>query len=189
MVVSCVIEFDNSSSDTYFADQILKGKVILNADKPKKIKAVVVKIAGFANIKWSEKTSSSSTDSKGKTTYIPSTYYTGREDYLAKSVCILGTDKGQSEVTIEPGKHIYSFDCHIPSHCPTSFVGRFGHIRYVVQVTLTRSWKSDLVFTKDFTVLTIKELNYEPNLLNQCTLLHRRQLAVGQINRHHCNWT
>lgn len=38
MVVNCVIEFDGNHCGTFFAGQVISGKVTLEADKPKQVK-------------------------------------------------------------------------------------------------------------------------------------------------------
>lgn len=38
MVVTCVIEFDSNPFGTYFAGQIMTGKITLQADMPKQVK-------------------------------------------------------------------------------------------------------------------------------------------------------
>lgn len=68
-------------------------------------------------------------------------------------------------VLIEPGIHIFSFACHLPTNCPSSFEGFKGNIRYTIQVNLERPWKFDQKFTRGITVLKIENLNYQDPVL------------------------
>lgn len=43
MVVTCLIEFENNDSDTYWAGQTVHGKITLTADKPKRVKGTFLK--------------------------------------------------------------------------------------------------------------------------------------------------
>ncbi|XP_037952535.1 arrestin domain-containing protein 2-like [Teleopsis dalmanni] len=166
MVVTCFIEFDNNPFGTYFAGQMLSGKVTLNANKPKKVKAVALKITGFAHTSWSESSTTSTTDSNGSSsTKTDTTYYSGHEDYIASTTYVVGSEMGLAELTIEPGTQVYNFACQIPPNCPTSYESLHGYIRYTVKVVLIRPWKFDQTFTKGFTVLAIRDLNYEPMAL------------------------
>ncbi|KAH8394593.1 hypothetical protein KR215_009887 [Drosophila sulfurigaster] len=54
MGVTCVIDFDNNPYGTYFAGQVVTGKVTLKLDKLKLAKAVTLNINGFAETQWTE---------------------------------------------------------------------------------------------------------------------------------------
>ncbi|XP_061393222.1 arrestin domain-containing protein 17-like [Musca vetustissima] len=154
MVVTCDIQFENNPQGCFFAGQVLSGKIILSADKIKQVKAVVLKIKGFAHTSWSEK------DSKDK-----HTYYRGHIDYINSITQLLSQSSSDTPVIIEPGVHSFSFACHIPTTCPSSFEGNKGHIRYLIQVDLVRPWKFDQSYTRGFTVLKVMDLNYDTPLL------------------------
>ncbi|XP_037954291.1 arrestin domain-containing protein 17-like [Teleopsis dalmanni] len=156
MVVTCEIEFDNSPYGTYFAGQMLTGKITLKSEKMKQVKAVALKINGFAHTCWSERRGA------GKRRRV--THYSGHEDYIASVTYLVGSDQSQS-VYIEPGIHTYNFSCHIPAACPSSFEGVEGHVRYTIRVVLMRPWKFDQTYTRGFTVLKVMDLNYNSPLL------------------------
>ncbi|XP_005176214.1 arrestin domain-containing protein 17 [Musca domestica] len=154
MVVNCDIQFENNPQGCFFAGQVLTGKIVLSADKVKQVKAVVLKINGYAHTYWSEK----GTDDK-------STSYTGHIDYINSVTQLLSQSSSDTPVIIEPGVHSFNFACHIPTTCPSSFEGNRGHIRYIIQVDLVRPWKFDQTYTRGFTVLKIMNLNYDTPLL------------------------
>ncbi|XP_054741378.1 arrestin domain-containing protein 17-like [Anastrepha obliqua] len=165
MVVTCIIEFDNNPFGTYYAGQVITGRVTLNADKPKQVKGIALKIRGFADTRWEESTSRRTTDSKGRSSTKRDTiHYRGHEEYIKSKTFLLGSDENQSSL-IEPGIHTYTFACHLPNTCPSSFEGIYGHIRYLVKVELIRPWKYNQTFTKGFTVLKVMDLNYDSPLL------------------------
>ncbi|XP_017487025.1 PREDICTED: arrestin domain-containing protein 17-like [Rhagoletis zephyria] len=165
MVVTCVIEFDNNPFGTYYGGQVITGKVTLQADKQKQVKGVVLKINGCAETRWEESSSKTETDVHGRSsTRKETTYFRGHEDYIKSKTYLLGSDENQSSL-IEPGIHTYTFACHLPHNCPSSFEGRYGNIRYLVKVELIRPWKFNQTFTKGFTVLKIMDLNYDSPLL------------------------
>lgn len=51
MVLSCEIRFDQNPHGVYFAGQLLSGSVVLNLDKPKKIKGECL-CGGGKQTKW-----------------------------------------------------------------------------------------------------------------------------------------
>ncbi|XP_065357332.1 arrestin domain-containing protein 17-like isoform X1 [Calliphora vicina] len=160
MVVNCLIEFENNGSDTYLAGQVVRGKVTLTADVQKQVKAVTLKIKGLAHTSWSE--------DEGMGDDKKSVDYTGHIDYIKSKTQLFVSNKGSSTdtefVIIEPGVHCFPFTCHIPPHSPSSVEGFSGYIRYWVQITLKRPWKFDQIYTKGFTVVNIKDLNYDGEL-------------------------
>ncbi|XP_034485851.1 arrestin domain-containing protein 2 [Drosophila innubila] len=152
MVVSCVINFKNNELGTYYAGQVISGSVVLTADKPKMVQAVILKIRGYASTLWTN----SKTDTDNKTT---TESYSGHEDYIRSKVELLTADR--KEVALEPGSHVYNFACQIPAVCPSSFEGSYGRVRYMVSVKLIRPWKFDQIFSRPFTVLKVMDLNRE----------------------------
>lgn len=154
MVIKCDIEFDNNPQGVYFSGQMLTGTLTLTANRVKKVKAVALKILGFVNTQWTE------TDKHSETiTYHDQYLYLDTNTYLLQAA-----DESET-VTIQPGIHTYNFTCHIPSNCPSSFEGAYGHIRYLIKIILLRPWKMDQTFHKAFTVLKVLDLNYETPLI------------------------
>ncbi|XP_067638757.1 arrestin domain-containing protein 17-like isoform X2 [Eurosta solidaginis] len=156
MVVACLIEFDNNPLCTYFAGQIVTGKITLQADKPKQVKGIRLEIGGFAHTHWSE--------SRGIGNKRRKRHYGGHEDYIKSETDLLGCEEDQT-TQIMPGIHTFTFACNLPHNCPTSFEGYYGHIRYMVKVVLIRPWKWNQSYTKGFTVLKVLDLNYESPVL------------------------
>ncbi|KAM8704474.1 hypothetical protein ACLKA7_008995 [Drosophila subpalustris] len=152
MVVSCEISFKNNPLGTYYAGQVISGSVVLTADKPKMVQAVILKIRGYASTYWTN----SKTDVDNKTT---TESYSGHEDYMRSKVELLKADR--KEVALELGSHLYNFVCQIPAVCPSSFEGSYGRVRYLVSVKLIRPWKFDQVYSRPFTVLKVMDLNRE----------------------------
>uniref|UniRef100_A0A1I8P3Z9 Arrestin C-terminal-like domain-containing protein n=1 Tax=Stomoxys calcitrans TaxID=35570 RepID=A0A1I8P3Z9_STOCA len=148
MVVNCVIEFEQNLTGTYYAGQLVTGTVVLKSDKPKEVKAILLKISGSAEAIWSERRFNSR-----------HTYY-GREDYLSSNTYLMGSEQSNKEI-ISPGVHTYSFACQLPANCPSSFEGLHGHIRYTIKVSLVRPWKFDQNYKRAFTVLRVTDLNFE----------------------------
>ncbi|KAH8311730.1 hypothetical protein KR044_007713 [Drosophila immigrans] len=156
MGVTCIIDFDNNPYGTYFAGQVVTGKVTLKLDKVKLAKALTLNINGFAETHWSE--------SRGTGKDRSSDTYRGREDYIASQTYLVGSNLS-TEVSLEPGVHVYNFACQIPATCPSSIEGHFGRVRYLTKVSIVRPWKFDQSYTRCFTVLKIMDLNYDSPLL------------------------
>lgn len=78
----------------------------------------------------------------------------------------MGSEQGQM-INIDAGTYTYTFGCPIPSHCPSSFEGMYGHIRYLAKVTFIRAGASNRTTNVGFTVLKLLDLNQENKLLRE----------------------
>ena len=67
------------------------------------------------------------------------------------------------QIELSPGNHKYSFSYTLPQNLPSSFESTYGHIRYTIKATIDRPWKFDHEAVKAFTILSLVDLNQEPN--------------------------
>lgn len=68
-------------------------------------------------------------------------------------------------ITIQPGIQVHSFAYLIPMNCPTSFEGRYGHIRYSINVIILCAEQREHRFLRIFTINNVMDLNYNSPLL------------------------
>ncbi|KAH8280915.1 hypothetical protein KR054_004488 [Drosophila jambulina] len=172
MGIICQILFHNNIQGVYYAGQTISGQVTLSTDTVRQIKgerknfirnsnddkytnipilpAIRLKVKGFAETHWTE----DRTDSNNKSTFES---YNGYEKYLSSKVYLLGSETS-SEMSLEPGVRTYNFACQIPIHCPSSFEGTHGRIRYMVDVNIIQPRKYDSIFTRPFTVVQVMDM-------------------------------
>ncbi|XP_017856116.1 PREDICTED: arrestin domain-containing protein 2-like [Drosophila arizonae] len=167
MGITCIINFDNNPHGTYFAGQVVSGQITLKLDKIKLVKALTLTISGFAETEWTESTGTG----KDETTDT----YRGREDYIASQTYLAGSSQS-TQVSIEPGVHVYNFSCQIPPTCPSSIEGLYGRVRYMIKVAMVKPWKFDQSYTRCFTVLKIMDLNYDSPLLRMPTQMETQKV-------------
>ncbi|EDV48174.1 arrestin domain-containing protein 2 [Drosophila erecta] len=151
MGIICQILFHNNTEGVFYAGQTVAGQVTLSTDKLIQIRAIRLKLKGFAETHWTE----SKTDSNNKST---SESYNGFEKYLSSKFYLLGSEIS-TEMPLEPGTRSYNFACQIPTNCPSSFEGTHGRIRYMVDVSIIQPWKYDSVFSRAFTVIQVMDIN------------------------------
>jgi len=60
------------------------------------------------------------------------------------------------------GQHQYPFSFTLPVGIPSSFEGRYGHVRYTLTGSLERSWKWNHSCKIGFNVNSIIDLNFIP---------------------------
>ncbi|XP_017104237.2 arrestin domain-containing protein 2 [Drosophila bipectinata] len=151
MGIICQILFHNNVHGVFYAGQTISGQVTISTDKVYQIKAIRLKIKGYAETHWTE----SKTDSNNKST---SESYNGFEKYLSSKVYLMGSSTS-NEMSLTPGTYTFNFAREIPLHCPSSFEGTHGRIRYAVDVNMVQPWKYDSHFARPFTVVQVMNLH------------------------------
>ncbi|XP_044729870.1 arrestin domain-containing protein 17-like [Chrysoperla carnea] len=168
---NCEIMFDNPYN-TYYSGQTIKGVVNVSFDSTKKIRGISIKLKGEAKTKWTERqqkqqfghTAGSNNHHSGQNNYeYINVDFTGSEEYFKFQYYLLGAKKGD-KLEIPPGKYSYPFSCKLPESLPSSFEGKYGHIRYTAKVTLDRPWKFDQEYKTAFTVISTVDLNLNPQV-------------------------
>ncbi|XP_063233011.1 arrestin domain-containing protein 3-like [Bacillus rossius redtenbacheri] len=158
------IVFDNPYA-TYFSDQQVSGRLIISVDSPKKIRGIVIRFKGEAEVKWQASESRKNDDGTSSNVTVE---YTGQEQYFENKFNLLGG--GTGETIIPEGENTYPFVTHLPPNLPPSFEGEFGFIRYTVKAILDRPWKFDQEVKAAFTVITPLDLNTHATAKNPVKL-------------------
>ncbi|SPP84079.1 arrestin domain-containing protein 17 [Drosophila guanche] len=165
MSKNCMITFDQNEHGTYFTGQVITGKVIVNLTKTKKLRGIKLQISGYALAQWRVRRRGKAMpiqNPKKRTKHL----FSGREDYIASTTYLMGSEQG-SCFNIDAGTYTYTFACPIPSHCPSSFEGSYGHIRYLAKVTFLKAGASNRTHNVGFTVLKLLDLNQESKMLRE----------------------
>lgn len=145
----------DSPTGAYYAGQNVTGKLLLSLDKPKKIRAIIIKFEGMAKVSWSESETVRKNDGDTQSQTVT---YTAEEEYFSNKYNLAGG--GSSELEIPAGEHVYPFSTMLPPLLPSSFDGEHGHVHYTVKATLDRPWKFDQDTKLVFTVVTPVDLNF-----------------------------
>jgi len=74
----------------------------------------------------------------------------------------LATAEAES-IRLEAGTHRYPFTFTIPPSAPSSFEGEYGYVRYTAEAMMDRPWKFNHVTRSAFTVISLVDLNLQPN--------------------------
>lgn len=105
----------------------------------------------MAVTKWTEGGGRSSVTYQGEQVFINSVnYFFGKE--------------GAEPIEVSAGVHLYKFSVRIPKNAPGTAEGKFGFIRYKVDVNLDIPYLPDLFTEKHFVVMRHEDLNMFPEL-------------------------
>ncbi|XP_022048384.2 arrestin domain-containing protein 3-like isoform X1 [Acanthochromis polyacanthus] len=113
---------------TFSAGDTISGTVSFILIKDTKVKSVAVKAKGDAHVHWTEGTGD---DKK--------TYTAHRRYFKEKKYCVPEKDSG---TVLSKGPHQFQFSFRIPQEdIPSSFMGSSGRIVYLLEASVSRSWR------------------------------------------------
>lgn len=96
---------------------------------------------------------------------IGKNHYSDTMFYQDSRADLLLPPENTDELVMEAGRHVFEFECDVPAHCPTSFEGSQGHIRYSVKIIFKRANNCNQAYNVGFTVINPLNLNsYDINL-------------------------
>ncbi|XP_067269901.1 arrestin domain-containing protein 3 [Pseudorasbora parva] len=127
------LEYDALNDHNTFSNgDTLAGRVIVEVTKETKIKALIVKAKGKADVAWTE------THGEENVTYWD------KEKYFSQTVLsVLPEDKADGTVVLVAGRHAFSFAFQLPHQgLPSSFKGAHGKIHYRLLAKLSRSLRA-----------------------------------------------
>ncbi|KAL3866420.1 hypothetical protein ACJMK2_043721, partial [Sinanodonta woodiana] len=148
---------EKNSVDIVFNDNIpighsgktLNGIVKLTVVDPIKVKEILLKLRGKADVKWE----------------ADNMTYTSQEEYCKNVFKIVQKEQGQKEdIMFQKDVYIYPFSIQLPSGIPVSFEGLHGNVRYELEVIVVRSWAFSMSQIALFTVVSELNLNELPNI-------------------------
>ncbi|BFZ02490.1 hypothetical protein BsWGS_05529 [Bradybaena similaris] len=156
------ISFSNTSG-VFYAGTILQGQVTLDLNEPMKMRGVSLRFEGKAYVHWTEQHSTGS----GKDQRQVTQSYSASEVYFNQDSLLLGnfSNQGSSTTELAQGRHVFPFQFLLPPGLPSSFESVYGHIRYTVKCTIDKPWKFDHSTKRAFTIISILDLNQQPNCL------------------------
>ncbi|KAI4876541.1 hypothetical protein NFI96_002231 [Prochilodus magdalenae] len=135
-----------NETNTFTNGDVIQGRVVLEVAKEAKIDSLYIKCKGDADVSWSERHNDRT-----------HTYHSHERYFKLKQVFIQDPSKpAQNEPNViisvgetygnvvKPGRHVFPFSMQLPhGNMPPVFKGHYGSIKYVLEVTVDRSWKMD----------------------------------------------
>ena len=162
-----VLEHDIDEQYQYEPGEDLRGDVILELSGTIAIKAIMVQIKGEANVSWEDSSKKSS----------PQAYQVD-EVYIDVTLDILQMEEGKL-VTLDEGRHRFPLNYQLPENLPSSFIGKFGSITYVVKAMLKedkRFGPSTVITSEPFLVLKRLDIVEDAELQKPVTCTNEKRL-------------
>ncbi|KAG4076323.1 hypothetical protein HA402_005766 [Bradysia odoriphaga] len=114
------IVFENNPQKVCYSGQLLKGLVKLLFPSNIRVEAIYIKCVGEGFYSWVED--------------ISDRVITGTTQYLVQRINLV--PRSTAGVDVSAGSNQYPFEIQLPSHLPTSFEGKYGHIRYTLALSI-----------------------------------------------------
>ncbi|KAH3836787.1 arrestin domain-containing protein 3-like [Dreissena polymorpha] len=150
------ILIDNQKT-VYFPGDTITGRVQFDVDEPLKVRSIVLKFVGWANVHWTEQRSS------GKSSHT--VHFRSHEDYFNFSHTLLSrATTGSDEIVLSPNSYTYPFSVTLPYNIPSSYEAYIGQVRYIFIVDVDIPWAFDIHAKHMITVMDPLDLNTIPNL-------------------------
>lgn len=90
-MVNCIADFSNNA--VFNSGDEVTGSVTLYNEKPRNIRAIVLKVEGFCSTSWTEESGFSDNRS--------STMYNAKEDYMNTKFILMGNGRGNIRLQID----------------------------------------------------------------------------------------
>ncbi|CAL1533646.1 unnamed protein product [Lymnaea stagnalis] len=155
----------NNGSGVFYSGNIIQGYVTVELTEPMKMRGIKLNFEGKAYVHWTESQSTGS----GKNRTTTTRHYSATEKYFDQDVLLFGMWSGQGSDTkeLQVGRHTFPFQFQLPHGLPSSFEAHIGHVRYTVKSTIDKPWKFDHKTKRVFTVISVLDLNIQPNTMSR----------------------
>ncbi|XP_037825323.1 arrestin domain-containing protein 17-like isoform X3 [Lucilia sericata] len=152
MSTTCEFQLNNSNA-VYYSGDTVSGTIVLKTISPVVVKDICIIFRGEGKVNWSEtERRRISNGTYGNHTV----YFKSNELYVNNTTTVHG------QGTLPAGINTYTFHILLPLQCPTSYEGRWGHIRYELKLKLNRPSDNDIDFSIPLSIIKRIDLNLNP---------------------------
>ena len=158
------LEHDIDEQYQYEPGEMIRGHVLLTVKEPIKIKDVTIQIKGEATGGWED-------EGRGGQSYRAD------ETYIDVTHSLLKNPGEIMELNV--GDHRFNIEYILPKNLPSSFIGKFGSITYVVKSTLKEAKKfgmSTMITSEPFLVLRRLDLSRDPALAKKIEMESEKRM-------------
>lgn len=147
-VVRINLEHDIDEQYQYQPGEIIRGKIAVQLHRSTVIKSIYITIHGESVCSWEDDWSP----------------YQSSENYIDATQIVYDSSRGSN--FLEAGFHTFPFSYELPENIPSSFIGKFGSITYILKATVQGERTGDnTIATEPFLVmrcLELPEVSYKP---------------------------
>ncbi|ESO88273.1 hypothetical protein LOTGIDRAFT_165710 [Lottia gigantea] len=138
--------------------------------EPLKVRGIHLKICGQCYVLWGDKRSGESKR------------YEGEDNFITERKVVWGEEGGsEREHVLSAGEYAFTENYILPLEIPSSFEGKYGHVRYWAKAKIyRRNWKQDISSEEShFSVNGVIDLNEAP---------HAQEVVIRSEEKSVCCW-
>lgn len=181
---SIQLEHDIDEQYQYAPGEQLRGEVVLRLHRTIDLHSIQVRVCGQSSVTWEENAGRQQHPKRIQIGHPEPTKrrFQSGEVYvdLKKDVFLA---PNATTATLGPGPVRFRFEFPLPLTIPSSFIGKFGCVTYVVIATLRQSIHStvtNLITSEPFVVMRRISLSDHPELMRPSESLVQRRLYGGR---------
>ncbi|CAH1787862.1 unnamed protein product [Owenia fusiformis] len=151
------LEHDIDEQYQYQPGETLRGAITIRLAGTIRVKIIQIQIKGEASVSWDMENVEQSGMEQ----------FRSEQTYVDVSQPLITTIDGESMV-LDEGNHAFPFEYELPANIPSSFIGKYGSITYVVRATLKEAQQiglGTLITSEPFLVLRTLDLARDTRLL------------------------
>lgn len=155
------------ASGIYFEGEAIQGEVVVDLRDEMVIESLQITFRGTAVVQWPDDSSglvASGRRRRRRSRFDADESTTDEEHYLNQMICLYSRETNpQTELgprlLVSVGRHSYPFTIQLPENLPSSFRGDYGYLSYTANAVLERPLLSQIVVSKEFTIVSIVNLH------------------------------
>jgi len=148
-----MLDHDIDEQYQYEPGEVIRGKVVLIITDTMRISSIQLQVKGEATVSWDD-------GDVG--------LFSTSETYVEDTVDILGSkDAPAGGLSLDRGEHAYPIAYVLPQNLPSSFIGKFGSITYVLKATVredNRFGFGSTITSEPFLILRKLDVLSQPEL-------------------------
>jgi hypothetical protein len=181
------LEHDIDEQYQYEPGEQVRGEVLLSTTEELRVCSVQVQVRGEATVSWDDEVSGDQFSAKetyiDTTVELPLTADVGGPASGQRKTSTSGTaagTKANQVVAFGKGDHTFPLEISLPSTLPSSFIGKFGSITYVLKATIREDKLMGLgttITSEPFLVLRHLDIQDDEKLQKPATTQLSRRVA------------
>ncbi|XP_046582648.1 arrestin domain-containing protein 4-like [Haliotis rubra] len=132
--LSITLEHDIDEQYQYQPGEVVRGSICIKSTRPTFIRTIFITIVGEGSVGWDD-------ESTGET-------YTANETYINASKVVIDARGGRPK-GIHVGNNDFPFAYQLPENLPSSYIGKYGSVTYLMKATVKGDKSIDQAITSE----------------------------------------
>ncbi|XP_052831274.1 arrestin domain-containing protein 4 [Octopus bimaculoides] len=155
------LEHDIDEHYQYQPGEILRGSIQLSLSSPTLLRTIMISVLGEGRVCWEDNQQQNQAS----------------EIYMDASKLIMDM-KNTEPLSLNAGPHNFPFDYQLPNNLPSSFIGKYGNVTYVLKAIISGDRVGETNITSE-PFLIVRPLPLSAALLKPTNITHHKKAWKG----------